>query len=106
MRNNMSPPQEKIIADFDRRFITENYWKSDDESHAFAGVDDIRQFILDALIGQREKIIGGIEAKFGKYKSASAPPMDFTSLGEGVVRVQTMEEGIRDDILDLIKKEI
>lgn len=40
---------DAIIEEFDRLYIHENHWKSDNEEYAYAPIDGMRQFIFDNL---------------------------------------------------------
>jgi len=41
---------DKVFAEFDRVFVTENLWKSDDEFTANVPIDNIKSFIRDNFI--------------------------------------------------------
>jgi len=41
---------EEKMQEFDRIYIDDNMWKSDDESMAYASVEGMRKWIFDALL--------------------------------------------------------
>lgn len=47
--NKYKKEVDAIIEEFDRLYIHENLWKSDNEEYAYAPIEGMRQFIFDNL---------------------------------------------------------
>jgi len=57
----------EIEKEFDRVFVTENLWKSDDELTANVPIDNIKKFIFSTLDERMEWVRGMIEGRTTRF---------------------------------------